>query len=100
MKLSENGIIALISSAVLIVCGIIYVVSSDEPSDNRIIIKPRSADTTQDISEEYSENKNDLTKENIVITTKKTNKSKKLLLPQIHQMSKREGQVKSHTIIQ
>ncbi len=77
MKLNENGIIALISSAVLIVCGIIYLVSSDEPSDNRIIIKPRSTDTTQDISEEYSENKNDVTKENIVITTRRTNKSKK-----------------------
>ena len=51
MKISENGVIALVSSAVLLFSGIIYLVSADETSDNRIIITPNGSEKIESYDE-------------------------------------------------
>ena len=62
MKISENGIIALISSAVLLFSGIVYLAASDKPTDNRIIITPNDSGSTQRAFDNQYENETDSTK--------------------------------------
>ena len=62
MKISENGIIALISSAVLLFSGIVYLEASDKPTDNRIIITPNDSGSTQRAFDNQYENETDSTK--------------------------------------